>query len=97
MSDIARITAYRKMRNMGVNTVRQAITLLAINYQSSITTTDLSRVVGSSRASTNQLTVQLKEKGLIDWTSKNQGRGKHGRVYFLTPKGKDAIEQARTA
>ena len=93
--DIERITAYRKMSLMGVSTIRQAVTLLAINYQPMMRTSELAKVIGSQRANAGVLAQQLKEKGLIDWTYDNVGRGHDRRIYHLTERGKEAIEEAR--
>ena len=93
--DVEKITAYRKLIRMGVSTNRQNIVLLAIKCQPMMRTSELAKVIGSQRANAGVLAQQLKEKGLIDWTYENGGRGHDKRIYHLTERGKEAIEEAR--
>lgn len=93
--DLEAIIAYRKLATMGITTIRQAMLLIAINYQDTITTLELGRTIGIARPNAGQLAAQLQEKGLLGWTEERQARGKHKRVYFLTPKGKEAVELAK--
>lgn len=95
--DIERITAYRKMKAMGVSTINQAVVLLAINYQDDIMTVDLAKVIGTTRGSTSELCKQLRAKGLIGWTQRQVSKRNNTRHYHLTPKGKDAVEFGRQA
>ena len=93
--DVEALIAYRKLAAMGITTMRQAMLLIAINYQDTITTSELAKAIGIARPNTGQLAAQLKEKGLLGWTEERQDRGKHKRFYFLTPKGKQAVELAK--
>lgn len=91
------MTAYRKMKAMGVSTISQAIALLAINYQDDITTVELAKVIGTTRSSTSELCKQLRAKSLIGWTQRQVSKRNHTRHYHLTTKGKDAVEFGRQA
>jgi len=100
MSDVDKIVAFRKMQSLGVNTLRQAVALLAINYQDRIGSIELAKVIGSNRAHASALCKQLVLKGLLDWHYADHGgkirnTRKDSRVYYLTSKGKRVIEQAR--
>ena len=100
MNDVERMTAYRKLQALKVTTIRQAIALLAINYQAGISTVELAKVINTNRQSASELAKQLKLKGLIDWhisdlDQRQVGRRKDSRVYYLTQQGQQAIEQAR--
>ena len=77
--------------------MRQAMVLLVISYQDTITTGEIAKAIGSARPNAGQLASQLKEKGLIEWTSSTENRGRYTRNYFLTQKGKQAVELARKA
>ena len=100
MSDVDKIVAFRKMQSLGVNTLRQAVALLAINYQDRIGSIELAKVIGSNREHATALCKQLVLKGLLDWHYSDHGgkirsTRKDSRVYYLTSKGKRVIEQAR--
>lgn len=94
--DFESIVAFRKLSALGVTTLRQAMVLLVISYQDTITTGEMAKAIGSARPNAGQLASQLKEKGLIKWTSSIEKR-RYKRVYFLTQKGKLAVELARKA
>lgn len=91
--DIHKITTFRKIQNLGASTFRQLIALFAIEYDPTITTTELAKVVGSNRSSASELCQRLKKNGLVTW--EHARRGRSSRRYNITPAGFKIIEEGR--
>lgn len=88
---IDRLTIGRKLQDFGVTTLRQSMALVALDYSPRITVTEMSKAINTkSRASCRQLLVQLKDKGLVLFQSRESGH--KGTIFSLTAKGAKAVD-----
>ena len=94
-NEVERITAYRKLKMMGVTTINQAVLLLAANYQNGISFTELSKILGTPRSNVREMALKLKDKKLLTWDYKKNHCGP--AMVYITKRGKYAVEQARQA
>jgi len=95
--DIERITAFQMLTTVGITTIRQAVDLLAVNFQPGITSNDLAKILRINRTSTCVLCGQLEEKGLMTWETRENAPRRHARFYSLTEAGKEIIKLIRKA
>nr|BAR33190.1 hypothetical protein [uncultured Mediterranean phage uvMED] len=91
-SHVAKLTAIRRVIDAGVTTKRQEMALLAIDFDPRIKTTELAKILNTTRSNIRALMVQLSEKGLVILQHEGGKRGTATCRYSLTHKAQDILD-----
>ena len=91
-SHVAKLTAIRRVIDAGVTTKRQEMSLLAIDFDPRIKTTELAKILNTTRSSVRALMIQLAEKGLVILQHEGGKRGTNTCRYSLTHKAQDILD-----
>ena len=91
-SHVAKLTALRRVIDAGVTTKRQEMALLAIDFDPRIKTTELAKILNTTRSNIRALMVQLAGKGLVIIQHENGKRGTATCRYSLTHKAQDILD-----
>ena len=91
-SHVAKLTAIRRVIDAGITTKRQEMSLLAIDFDPRIKTTELAKILNTTRSSVRALMIQLAEKGLVILQHEGGKRGTNTCRYSLTHKSQDILD-----
>lgn len=87
-----KMTALRKLENLGVTTLSQSLFLLTVNFTPKMTYREIASCIGKTKDCAWRIAKAMSQKGFVEIEKMDPNIKGVPRYFLLTDKGREAIQ-----